>query len=68
MIDRLTERQNQGNLVTQSYGPKVGILLTKVARLPKSIFRDDSNIVPVFLSPLPDKFLNLLPFFAIIFP
>jgi len=34
--DQLTERQNQGNLMTQSYGSKVVLLLTRIARLPKS--------------------------------
>jgi hypothetical protein len=34
--DRLTERQNQGNLMTQSHGSKVTIIVTRIARLPKS--------------------------------
>ena len=36
-IDRLTEKQNQENLMTQSHGSKViNSLVTKIARLPKS--------------------------------
>jgi len=37
MTDRLTERQNQGNLMTQSHGSKVTTaIVTRIARLPKS--------------------------------
>jgi hypothetical protein len=33
--DRLSERQNQGNLVTQSHGSKVTAgIVTRIARLP----------------------------------
>lgn len=47
--DRLSERQNQGNLVTQSHGSKVTIInVTMIARLPKSFCRDTLMGGPCF--------------------
>jgi Holliday junction DNA helicase RuvB len=48
--DRLSERQNQGNLAAQSHGSKVTtIFVTTIARLPKSKCRDDSHGLPLLL-------------------
>jgi hypothetical protein len=50
--DRLSERQNQGNLVTQSHGSKVTAgIVTRIARPPKSFCRDNDYflVVPAFL-------------------
>ena len=52
MTDRLTERQNQGNLMTQSHGSTVTTaIVTRIARLPKSKkSRDDSNAIPALFT------------------